>query len=456
MAVPVVVILAGIAGALLTLTARQSLNYNEGWNALQVVHVLNGENPYQSNLTGWFFNYPPLSAYLVAAISRFGLDAIFVGRAISLVSLGVIAVNLFCTARLLGAGHGPSAFSALLAPATVILAAPGYIGMNDPQLLASAIQTTALPLLLIWFERRQSKYVIAAAVVMLVAGWTKHNLVAFPIGATLWLALCDRRALAIWLGTWAVAGVASLAAAQACFGPAFLDQVLFHRRVITVERALGRLFAVLIYAGLVISGGVGFLAAKTAASSLLFISGVIALAAGIYFMSGDGVSANVLFDVAFAFSPLVALAVSNGGHARLRSACAVLVLIPLLAGLPNGQRVFAQRMGIAQDPERYETAIAKIASAPGPVACEILALCYWANRQSELDFFNFGQVRKTDTLAMAAFVETLRSGRFALIQAQKSTAFGAQAAAAFKKSYNVVMDRPVRLWASVDVPSADR
>ena len=393
-----------------------------------------------------------MSAYLVAAISRLGLDAIFIGRAISFVSLGRHRVESFFHGETVRRRARPIGYLRRCSRRPpMILAAPSYVGMNDPQLLASAIQTTAVPLLACLVRAATGEDLsLRQRSSCSLAGWTKHNLVAFPIGATLWLALCDRRALAIWLSTGAVAVAATLAAAQVAFGPAFFDQVLFHRRVITVERAVGQVSAVLIYAGLLVSGGVGFLATKSAAASLLLISGVVALATGIYFMSGAGVNVNVLFDVAFAFSPLVALAVSNGGGARRRNICAVLVLIPLLAGLPSGQRTFAQRMGIAQHPGRNDVAIAKIAAAPGPVACQTLALCYWANRQSEIDFFNFGQVLKTDKRAMHAFVETLRAGRFALIQASGTNALPGKAAAAFEEAYREVMDKPVRLWAPAD------
>ena len=77
----------------------------------------------------------------------------------------------------------------------------GYVGMNDPNLLALAIMAWAL----IWFIRcrQRGRSVIAAILLMVVAGFFKHTLLAVP-ATRLWLAMSDRR-LALPRHCWAVA-----------------------------------------------------------------------------------------------------------------------------------------------------------------------------------------------------------------------------------------------------------
>ena len=60
--------------------------------------------------------------------------------------------------------------------------------------------------------------------------------------------------------------------------------------------------------------------------------------------------------------------------------------------------------------------ISFIAGRDGPVACESLALCYWAGKDFELDFFITGQKLDTGSIDEKAFVQALREHRFAAVQ----------------------------------------
>jgi len=59
-----------------------------------------------------------------------------------------------------------------------------------------------------------------------------------------------------------------------------------------------------------------------------------------------------------------------------------------------GRSAFTAQADLELDLARraaWQQTIDRIAAAPGPVACEMLSLCYWAGRPSEIEFFNFGQ-----------------------------------------------------------------
>jgi len=46
---------------------------------------------------------------------------------------------------------------------------------------------------------------------------------------------------------------------------------------------------------------------------------------------------------------------------------------------------------LARTDEEWSDAIRFLAAQPGPIACERPALCYWAGKPYQLDFFNYGQ-----------------------------------------------------------------
>jgi len=66
--------------------------------------------------------------------------------------------------------------------------------------------------------------------------------------------------------------------------------------------------------------------------------------------------------------------------------------------------------------ESYRALISRIAGVPGPVACEQLALCYWAGKSFEIDFFNYGQKLKKHRVAATLLESRLADGYYALIE----------------------------------------
>ena len=65
---------------------------------------------------------------------------------------------------------------------------------------------------------------------------------------------------------------------------------------------------------------------------------------------------------------------------------------------------------------QWTATIERIRTEPGPVACETLALCYWAGRNSEIEFFNFGQRVLLDPAFGDAFAQQIERGEIGLIQ----------------------------------------
>jgi hypothetical protein len=66
--------------------------------------------------------------------------------------------------------------------------------------------------------------------------------------------------------------------------------------------------------------------------------------------------------------------------------------------------------------------ISAAAAAPGPVACEMLSVCYWAGKGFELDFFNYGQDLRAGT-SPEPLGRMIDTGRFGVMVLTRDAAF---------------------------------
>ena len=83
------------------------IDINEAWNAYQTDMLRAGQSLYSSNdfITN---NYPPLSFYVVNALSAAtGIDVLYVGRLLSLAATVAIAFSVWACVRRLGASRFP-------------------------------------------------------------------------------------------------------------------------------------------------------------------------------------------------------------------------------------------------------------------------------------------------------------------------------------------------------------
>jgi uncharacterized membrane protein len=194
------------------------IDINEAWNAYQTDMLRAGQPLYSSNdfITN---NYPPLSFYVVNALSAAtGIDVLYVGRLLSLVAAIATAFSVWACVRRLGASRLAATLGALWWLASMARWYAGYVGMDDPHLVALALMTSALAYAL---RDPNSKRVEGAIVLMALAGFYKHNLVAIPATTLCWWTLQDyRRGLRLALlgiGTVAV----GFAVCGLVFGQAF-------------------------------------------------------------------------------------------------------------------------------------------------------------------------------------------------------------------------------------------
>jgi hypothetical protein len=388
-----------MAWPLATLGRHISLNNNEGWNAYWSTRALTGQPIYTNIGSPLSNNYTPLSFYIVGWFGRAIGDLVLAGRILALAGLGGCALLVGLVAARLGkeTRWGWAAAASFLVIAVTI--APRYIAADDPQWMAEAIQMIALWILV---QRPQftATRLIAACLILLLAGLIKHNQVALPLAITLALAVHDRRGLAIWMATGVAATLLALAGLQGIYGPAFFDQVLHHQRVLHLYYIWPALWttAFLIPAGVIAAVYLPRLPGwrRDPRLTMLVAFAVLGVILGIFERFGTGVSQNAHFDALLAVTILFGVVLVRSEQASL-SAASRLALITLaiapaaakdLASLPRQAERWQE---IDRTDEAWRNAVRFLATRPGPIACERPALCYWAGKPYALDFSNYGQ-----------------------------------------------------------------
>jgi hypothetical protein len=400
-----------------------SADPNEGWNAFQAAHALGAAPLYPDPhaLTG--NNYPPLSFYLAGWAGRVIGDAIVAGRVVALVSTLVVAAGIFGVIRRFGDGGGPApAIGALLFLAFNATLFRDYLALDDPQWLAHALMTAAIATLL---PARADVTpgdgrVICAALLMVLGGLVKHNLLAFPLAATLWLAWHHRRAALVWIATAAAALLFAAAVCYRAYGvDAFVDLLSADRHYSWLRMAYRAAPVVAAMLPLMlVSARLIARRRRDARLDLLLIAVAVAVPLGIIQRSGQGVDRNAHFEalIALCMATGVSLSVIGFGGARAVMRPLPWLVVPLLVLLPGTLRAETGEIrDYPSDMASWRQMEERIAATPGLVACEMPALCYWANKDFAIDFFLYGQrvARRGDA---AALEQALARHRFAAIE----------------------------------------
>jgi hypothetical protein len=381
----------------LTAPRRLPINYNEGWNAYHQAALIAGQPLYPSPAGFFLTNYPPLSFYIVAAAGVLVGDVMLAGRLLSLLAFAIWTIALAATARLLRCSASESAFAAVLFAVHMLVFIDYYVGVNDPQIMAHAIASLAVPLLL--REPRTRWSLFPCALLLVVSVFTKHNLVVMPIACVAWLMIFDRRAAWMLSLYGAVLAILALAACVALFGPGFVEHVLSPRGY-TLGK-LASMSAVWVPRMAVPLAGLAILLRRVprdrqAAFAILLAA--IATFIGLLSLGANGVFWNAMFDADWALCLAAAIALNRLAPAGLDSQRLRIVTVAAYLAIPLG--VVASRANVHWGSPRYwlDPRWSEAASAardieffeqhPGPALCEDLAFCYWAGKAAEVDFFN--------------------------------------------------------------------
>jgi hypothetical protein len=390
---------------------------NEPWNAYQAMAARAGGVLYPDQWALTVNNYPPLSFYFVGIITSVtGLDPIYFGRFLSLAAVVIIALCTARCVRLFGGSRLPSALAGLWLSATIFRFFDSYVGMNDPHLPALAFMALAL----VWAVGRHSRKLAVepAIVLMAVAGFYKHNLIATPMAVLLWLGLRDW-----WLGLRAaLVGLASavvlLIICVLLHGEAFLQQLMMPR----------------VYSGLAGFTSLGQLQwiapalaiwaiwawCERASEAARFTTIYVATGFLAYVLQklGAGIGLNAQFELAtataiglgLALSRVDVLAASLGWRAdHVLMACVSILIVRLLASSRmESYLVLASseyRAEFTRGADIVASEIEQVRSMPGPVLCRVLTVCFRAGKAFVFDEFAIQQRLRTGRVTAAEIDE---------------------------------------------------
>jgi hypothetical protein len=394
---------AGLAHAAMLVTQHVALDPNEGWNAYHTLAAMSGGALYPPPTSFLANNYPPLSYYVVGLVGWLTGDEIVAGRIVSLLSLVAVASAIFVSARRMNAGREASLFGALWFVLGLVVFTD-YVGMDDPQLLGHAVAMVGFVLL-----PRGNLW--GAALAMTLALFVKHNLVALPLAALIWLALTDRKAALRFAG-WGIGfGVLGLALFRILYGVNLWSE-LVSPRLYSFETLSDNVAAWTVWggAGMAVMAALLLVRRNDRDVALCALYAFVAVALGLVFAGGAGVDMNVWFDAAIALSLGIALALDRLPRDLHKGLAAGAYVLALVCGLALNWD------GVTQRPASADPDIAFLKSRPGPALCEMLSLCYWAGKRAEVDTFNTGQAFATAARSDAALIGEIEARRFTAME----------------------------------------
>lgn len=380
------------------------IDYNEGWNAYHTLHALSGTQLYQDNLTP--LNYPPLSFFIVGAVSKVLGDIIVTGRIISLLSLFVIGLLTLSILRSLKADLFISIFSGFYVVCLIAGLAVGYVGMNDPQLLANAIMVLGL----VVYLRKSDNYNFLTSLLICLALFTKHNILALPVAITIDLLLTDKRKFFYWIVYCSSIILGFLIATEVLSGGILVRSLLLKREynIILLRYYIPSL---VIISPLVI-GVVGFVRNKLVILYLLF-----SLAIGLSFGTGSGTDMNIFFDTFISLSLGTGLLLKQIGTERIYKS--ILLLISAHVIFIIGVKMFIQRdlqLNYKDAEVIMKNDIAVVKDIPGNALCEKIDICYYAGKPFVYDPFIVDEMILSGQLEEQEVLKLIESKYFSVIQ----------------------------------------
>ena len=401
---------------------------NEGWNAY-FADAATGKMPlYPSADQLISNNYPPLSFYIVGGVGKLVGDPVLAGRLLSLIAVVAIAAAIALSVKRLGGSGLAATISAAFFVATISRFFLPYVGMNEPQLLSHAIMAFGF----LWFliARSNDRGCIGPVLVMALAGFVKHNIIAMPLTAFLWLALNRRREAVKCFCVAAIAIISGFAICYALFGSNFFFNILTPRHCSAKKafRGFGDLEWVSV--GLVACLYNGWVHRRDA--NVQLSSTLIAISLGSYFLqkSGAGVDINAEIDLVIAVAIGFGLAFTQASlwpiARRLKSAQvqAVLLLAVCVRLVASKQ---LQPVRLIFDPgfrkeiamrERVMTdSIERVRRIPGDVTCgRDMLVTYRAGKPFVVDTFNAEQRILAGALPKDAISSRVAAGTLTVVE----------------------------------------
>jgi hypothetical protein len=371
---------------------------NEGWNAYHADAAMGAGALYPSPDSLIVNNYPPLSFYALGWLGKIFGDPLYVGRVVSLLSTLGLGALIARVVLQLGGGAAGAAIGGLWFIATMARSYNRFVGMDDPQLTAQLIMLAALS----WFLVREKAGRSAEPPILLMAlaGFWKHNIVAIPATALAWLWL--RHGWRAWRPTavGVAAAVIGLAICVAVYGDVFLANLLTPRpyRIMRAIGGIGR--AQWIIPALVIWALLAWEKRKTVAARFTGLYIGIAFIVFVLQWGGEDILDNAQFDLVIATAVGIGIAFGciggsdfalRHGVEAVRATVVLVLVVRLLATFRNEPFLIlfdpTYRAEFYVNAQAARDDAARVAAIPGPVACTVKIVCRMAGKPYVWDDF---------------------------------------------------------------------
>jgi len=428
-----------LAGALMVYPVLRAFSitevgYNEGWNvynAAMVAHHL----PLYGQKYGWTtVNYPVLWFYVLAWLHRGGHSYLAAGRMLSLVSLPISCMLVGLVVWRLSRDYRSALFSSLFCSALFCIAANEYIGYNDPQTFAQVFFLCGF-LVYISGPPRFSRLVLTALLFVL-GGSIKHNLVEFPLAVLIDLVFVGKKQVLQYLAISTALVATSIYANVIAGGPFFIASILtprsysFKKAILQfMEYGFGPVSLAVIAALFWCAGSLknkdkNKNKNKDKRLRVLAILFLASLLVGSVSGGAIGVWVNSYFDIYLSLAMIVGLImhrVWRGQVGKPHAWGAVGVTLALLlsfapvwaAGPPLFRRAISD---LAEKQDQFKSEVSFLRAHPGPAFCESLLRCYEADKPDAYDPFNSANLVKLGKLDAATLVNRLSRGEIAVVQ----------------------------------------
>jgi len=400
------------------------LNYNEGWNIYNASAVTNHQLLYPVAYGWTTVNYPALSFFVLAGLHRLTHEYLFTARVLSLLSLaGCSALVAAIVRRLTGAWRA-SVLAGAFCFALFCADADGYVGMDDPQMFAQIFFLAGL-LVYVW-NRRSFTAIGCVALLFVIGGCIKHNLIDFPLAVLIDLCFASRLRAA-WFSLCGIFFAAIAVVLNVHYGGPYFSSQLLGPREYEVGKSFEMLMVVL---GPVLLplGVAAYMAVQVWRDAGMRVAAVLlatTLTVGWYFSGGHGVAINGLFSSLLAIAILVGLffagiASSERGWRGMKLATwgpvvlfAWLTIPMVISGNVNP---FGRLREVALAQRRFQGQVAELQHLPGPALCESLLRCYFAGKPYRYDPFNATRLVRFGRLDAGDLVQGIREGQYGAIQ----------------------------------------
>ena len=375
---------------------------------------------------GWTtVNYPFLSFYLVGYASRVVGDYLLAGRLISLLAfLSSCSLVGLIVKRLTGS-WGPAVLGSVFCLGLFCARIPGYVAMDDPQMLAHPFFLLGLWLYLAAPPNNLRIAMIAS--LFAFGGNIKHNLLPAPISVLADLFLTSLGKATRFLVFGAILLAASIAVNMLVGGRFFISNLMTSRPY-SLEEIRRAFFG--FYSPLVLPLALSFFwsiwqlqNSRARPIAFYFFSSLLM---GVVFAGGGGVNGNTFFDNMFAMSIIMGGCLDSlwkapiprlGKGGQWRFLVPVLLYSPVIMefvprGLPLSK--FLSEFPLHERVEKQEVAF--LVGRPGPAICESLFLCYDAGKPYILDPFNSNSLVQAGKLDSHDLVKQIAAKQFGAIQ----------------------------------------